>query len=84
MNKDMELFEEIERLIDSTDNEIQRALSLSKLNISVKESFEGVMENLESIHSLALRISDNFLSVVVASKVSELISHIEQKREQLN
>lgn len=81
---DIKLMEEIDELIEKNELDMQKALSLVKLNVNINESFVEVFSNLSAIKEKFYKINNPTIKLIVADKVFKVFDIIKIKLEQIN
>jgi uncharacterized protein with PhoU and TrkA domain len=83
MNKDTELVEKIDGLIEELELETQKAISMTKLNVPVKESFTDAMKIMNDISEAFKSISDIMHKQIALSNVIQAFTDFEEKLKQV-
>jgi hypothetical protein len=81
---DIKLMEEIDELIEKNELDMQKALSLVKLNVNINEAFIEVRSNLSAIREKFYKINNPTIKLIVADKVFKIFDMIETKLEQIS
>lgn len=75
----MDVLFEIENVIDSLSLATQKSISMTKLNVALKEAFAEPMEMLEKLGELFEKISDETIHLVAMRKIIVALNEFESK-----
>lgn len=78
-SNDMDVLFEIENVIDSLALATQKSISMTKLNVALKEAFAEPMEMLEKLGELFEKISDETIHLVAMRKIIVALNEFESK-----
>jgi hypothetical protein len=80
---DMKTLEQIEGIIEENFLEVQKAISMVKLNVDTGEAFSQAIANIEKVEKLLSTIKDEMVYHLCANKIVDATSEIDRGIEQI-
>lgn len=81
--EDVKTITDLEEMIQEAEIELQKALTMYNLEISIEEAFKVVFEMMDKMQEVALRSKGKDTQFVVINQVSDFSSHFKETIKQI-
>ena len=78
-----EALEELDDIIEEAKLELQKSMSMLHLDVNVEEAFTGVLEKINSIQEIAIRIEDKECRDLALEKITLYSMHFNEVVKQV-
>lgn len=66
---DIDLLNQLDRLLESAETELQRTATMLQLDVNTEQAFEGTLSKMKEVESVALELRNEDARIIASEKI---------------